>query len=47
MVKELTRLSDEMSINIDKALLETEIDYTSKFDLAGENRFIIEKFMKK
>ena len=47
MVKELTRLSDEMSINIDKALLETEIDYTSKFDLAGENRFIIEKLMKK
>ena len=47
MVKELNRASDEVSIQIDEALLQTQVDYTPKFDLAGENRFILEELMEK
>ena len=47
MVKELTRESDEVSIKIDEALLQTKVDYEPKFDLAGENGFIIEELMGK
>lgn len=47
MVKELTRISDDVSIKIDEALLQTQVDYTSKFDLVGENRFILEELMEK
>ena len=47
MVKELNRASDEVSIKIDEALLKTQVDYTPKFDLAGENRFIFEELMEK
>ena len=47
MVKELTRESDEVSIKIDEALLHTQIDYEPKFDLAGEESFIIEEFIGK
>jgi hypothetical protein len=47
MVKELTRDSDEVSINIDKVLLQTKVDYEPKFELAGENSFIIEELMGK
>jgi len=47
MVKELTRVSDEVSIKIDEALLKTQVDYTPKFDLAGENRFILEELLEK
>ena len=47
MVKELTRASDEVSIKIDEALLQTQVDYTPKFDLVGENRFILEDLMEK
>lgn len=47
MVKELNRISDEVSIKIDKALLQTQVDYTPKFDLAGENRFILEELTEK
>lgn len=47
MVKELTRESDEVSIEIDEALLQTKVDYEPKFDLAGENGFIIEELMGK
>ena len=47
MVKELTRESDEVSIKIDEALLQTKVDYEPKFDLAGENSFIIEELMGK
>ncbi len=47
MVKELTRAADEVSIKIDEALLQTQVDYTPKFDLAGENRFILEEMMEK
>jgi len=47
MVKELTRESDEVSIKIDEALLHTQVDYEPKFDLAGEESFIIEELMEK
>ena len=47
MVKELTRESDEVSIRIDEALLQTKVDYESSFDLAGEDSFIIEELMEK
>ena len=47
MVKELTRKSDEVSIKIDEALLHTKVDYEPKFDLAGEESFIIEELMEK
>lgn len=45
MAKELNRSSDEVSIKIDEALLQTQVDYALKFDLAGENRFILEDLM--
>lgn len=47
MVKELTRVSDEVSIKIDEALLHTQVDYEPKFVLAGEESFIIEDLMEK
>jgi len=47
MVKELNRASDEVSIKIDEALLKTQVDYTPKFDIVGENRFILEEMMEK
>ena len=47
MVKELTRKADEVSIRIDEALLNTKVDYTPKFDLAGEDVFILEDLMEK
>ena len=47
MAKELNRSSDEVSIKIDEALLQTQVDYALKFDLAGENRFILEELMEK
>jgi len=47
MVKELNRASDEVSIKIDEALLQTQVDYAPKLDLAGENRFILEELMEK
>ena len=47
MVKELNRTSDEVSIKIDEALLQTQVEYAPKFDLAGENRFILEELMEK
>ena len=47
MVKELNRLSNEVSIKIDEALLRTPVDYTPRFDLAGENKFILEEMMMK
>ena len=47
MVKELTRVSDEVSIKIDEALLHTQVDYEPKFVLAGEESFIIEELMGK
>ena len=47
MVKELTRVSDEVSIKIDEALLHTQVDYEPKFDLAGKESFIIEELMEK
>ena len=47
MVKELNRLSNEVSIKIDEALLQTPVDYTPRFDLAGENKFILEEMMMK
>ena len=47
MVKELNRIADEVSTKIDEALLQTQVDYVPKFDLAGENRFILEELMEK
>ena len=47
MVKELNRVSDEVSIKIDEALLQTQVDYAPKFELAVENRFILEELMEK
>ena len=46
LMKEIHKKADEMSIKIDEALLSTQVDYTPKFDLAGENRFIIEELME-
>lgn len=47
MVKKLNRIADEASIKIDEMLLSTQVDYTPKFDLAGENSFILEEIMEK
>lgn len=47
MVKEMNRISDEVSIKIDEALLRTHVDYTPRFDFAGENKFILEEMMMK
>ena len=47
MVKELQRRSDEVSIQIDEALLQTHVDYTPRFDLAGTNKFLLEEMMMK
>lgn len=47
IVKELTSKSDEISIQIDEALLQTKVDYKPKFNLAGENSFILEELMEK
>ena len=47
MVKELTRKSNEVSIQIDEALLQIKVDYEPKFDLAGEEGFILEEMMEK
>lgn len=47
IVKELTSKSDEISIQIDEALLQTKVDYKPKFYLAGENSFILEELMEK
>ncbi|WP_338625739.1 formate dehydrogenase [Selenomonas sp. TAMA-11512] len=47
IVKELNRTADEVSIKIDEALLQTPVDYTPKFDLAGESRFILEEMMER
>ena len=46
MVKELQRKSDEVSIQIDEALLQTHVNYTPRFDLAGTNKFLLEEMMK-
>ncbi len=47
MVKELTHKSDDVSMQIDEVLLQTKVDYEPKFDLAGENSFILEEMMEK
>ena len=47
MVKEMNRISDEVSIKIDEALLRTHVDYTPRFDFAGENKFTLEEMMMK
>ena len=47
MIKELTRVSDEVSIKIDEALLHTQVYYEPKFVLAGEESFLIEELMEK
>ena len=46
LMKEVHKKADEISIRIDEALLQTKVEYTPKFDLAGENRFIIEEMME-
>jgi len=47
VVKELNRKADELSIQIDEALLQTKVDYELKFDLTGEESFILEELMEK
>ena len=47
MVKEFNRKADEASLKIDEALLITKVDYTPRFDLAGENQFIVEELLGK
>lgn len=47
LVKELHQESERVSMQIDEALLRTPVDYAQKFDMAGENRFIIEEMMEK
>ena len=38
---------DDVSMQIDEALLQTKVDYEPKFDLAGENSFILEEMYGK
>ena len=45
LMKELILEADRVSIKIDETLLNTQVDYTPKFDLVGENRFIIEELL--
>ena len=47
MVKDFNRKADEASLKIDEALLVTKVDYTPRFDLAGENQFIVEELLEK
>ena len=45
LVKELHQEADRLSMEIDKALLNTQVDYTPKFDLLSDDRLIIEEEM--
>ena len=47
MVKDFNRKADEASLKIDEALRVTKVDYTPRFDLAGENQFIVEELLGK
>ena len=47
MVKDFNRKADEASLKIDEALLVTKVDYMPRFDLAGENQFIVEELLEK
>ncbi|BAL83086.1 hypothetical protein SELR_13780 [Selenomonas ruminantium subsp. lactilytica TAM6421] len=47
VVKEVNRTADELSIKIDEALLQTQVDYELKFDLVGKESFILEELMEK
>jgi len=47
MVKDFNRKADEASLKIDEVLLATKVDYTPRFDLAGENQFIVEELLEK
>lgn len=44
--RELHQEADQLSIEIDKALLDTQVDYTLKFDLVSEDRLIIEEMLE-
>ena len=44
--RELHQEADRLSIEIDKALLDTQVDYTPKFDLVSEDRLIIEEMLE-
>jgi hypothetical protein len=46
MVKDFNRKADEASLKIDEALLITKVEYTPRFDLAGENQFIVEELLE-
>ncbi|WP_037325232.1 hypothetical protein [Anaerovibrio sp. RM50] len=47
MIKDLHREAEEISIKIDEALLQTEVDFTPKYDLSGEDWFILEELAGK
>lgn len=47
MIKDLHREAEELSIKIDEALLQTEVDFTPKYDLSGEDWFIMEELAGK
>lgn len=46
LVKELYKESDQLSTKVDATLIETQVDYTPKFDLAGEYRLIVEEMLE-
>ena len=47
MIKDLHREAEEISFKIDEALLQTELDFTPKYDLSGEDWFILEELAGK
>ncbi len=47
LTKKLNQEADEVSRKIDEVLVQTQVNYTPRFDLIGENRIIIEEMMEK
>ena len=46
MAKQLFREAEDVSLKIDEALIQTQVDYKLSFDLTGENRLIIEEMLE-
>ena len=47
LLKELTRKADEISLQIDAVLLNTQVEYTPTLELIEENSLILEELMSK
>ena len=46
LAKQIYREAETVSIKIDEALLQTQVDYTLKLDLSGEYRLVIEEMLE-